>query len=59
MKIFVSGGSGFIGSHVSEELANAGHIVRRGFFETEPIPFVLDRKFDYFMGDLTDWMNPP
>jgi UDP-glucose 4-epimerase len=50
MKVLVTGGSGFIGSHVVDELVDAGHEVR--IFDVISSPWHDD--VDTFMGDLTD-----
>ena len=50
MKVLVTGGSGFIGSHVVDALVEAGHEPR--IFDVIPSPWHDD--VDTFIGDLTD-----
>jgi len=50
MKVFVAGGSGFVGSHVCEALHAAGHKVRKGHWMT--MPDFQDERFENYYGDL-------
>lgn len=52
MKILVTGGAGFLGSHVAEELVNHGHDVAI-LDRVEPAHELLDR-VGYFSADLLD-----
>lgn len=51
MNILVTGGSGFLGSHVADALSNAGHTVT--LFDIQPSPYL---RSDQTMetGDLMD-----
>lgn len=59
MKVFITGGAGFIGSHLCERFLNEGHEVvsfdnlvlgKKEFME----PFLKDPKFRFVEADLTD-----
>ena len=50
MKVFVCGGSGFIGSHVCDVLHARGHWVRKGCWST--MPNFQDKRFENYYGDL-------
>jgi UDP-glucose 4-epimerase len=52
MKVLVTGGSGFIGSHVVDALADAGHEPR--IFDVVSSPWHDSGEIDTFIGDLTD-----
>ncbi len=52
MRILVTGGSGFIGSHVVDKLIDAGHVVR--IFDMVPSPFHTEQGIDTYIGDLSD-----
>jgi UDP-glucose 4-epimerase len=52
MRILVTGGSGFIGSHVVERLLAAGH--RPRIFDVRPSPYPLDPRVEVALGDLLD-----
>lgn len=54
MYIIVTGGSGFLGSHVVEELVRRGHQV--GVFDINPLPkgFLAGAGVRYIHGDLAD-----
>ena len=52
MKVLVTGGSGFIGSHVVDALIHAGHEPR--IFDVISSPWHDPAEFDTFIGDLTD-----
>mgnify|MGYP001339627310 CR=1 FL=1 len=51
MKTLVLGGSGFLGSHVADQLTLAGHQVR--VFDREPSPW-LHQDQQMIVGDLLD-----
>jgi UDP-glucose 4-epimerase len=52
MKVLVTGGSGFIGSHVLDKLRLRGHEIRN--FDLIPSPHHADGEIDTVLGDLTD-----
>jgi UDP-glucose 4-epimerase len=52
MKVLVTGGSGFIGSHVVDALVDAGHEPR--IFDVISSPWHDSGEIDTFIGDLTD-----
>ncbi|MFL5982648.1 MAG: NAD-dependent epimerase/dehydratase family protein, partial [Gaiellaceae bacterium] len=52
MKVLVTGGAGFIGSHVVDALVDAGHEPR--IFDVVPSPWHEPGEIDTFIGDLTD-----
>ncbi|HMF87001.1 MAG TPA: NAD-dependent epimerase/dehydratase family protein, partial [Gemmatimonadaceae bacterium] len=54
MKIFITGGSGFLGSHVAEHFANAGHDVRLLLRPTSSRKFLTDFHYETAVGDVTD-----
>lgn len=59
MKILVTGGAGFIGSHIVDELIRQGHCVRI-FDNLEPqvhnrtIPYYLNKTAEFVKGDVRD-----
>jgi UDP-glucose 4-epimerase len=52
MRVMVTGGSGFIGSHVIDKLTDAGHQVR--LFDLAPSPYHSPEEIDFRAGDITD-----
>src|SRR3954470_23540123 len=52
MKVLVTGGAGFIGSHVVDSLVEAGHEPR--IFDVIESSWHDPAEFDTFIGDLTD-----
>jgi len=59
MKIFITGGSGFVGRHLSSLLLNKGHqVTATGTRSTQK--HIVDEKFHYISADTTrtgDWQN--
>ena len=51
MKIIVTGGSGFLGSHVADALTAAGHDVT--IFDMKPSPYIIEGQ-RMIVGDITD-----
>jgi UDP-glucose 4-epimerase len=51
MKVVVFGGSGFVGSHVADELTNRGHEVR--IYDLRPSPY-LQKGQEMVVGDILD-----
>ena len=51
MKTVVFGGSGFLGSHVADELTNRGHQVT--IFDLRPSPYISKQQ-SMVVGDITD-----
>jgi nucleoside-diphosphate-sugar epimerase len=54
MHALVTGGTGFIGSHLVDELLEQGYDVRILRRKTSPQPLVEDEKLSFVVGDLTD-----
>ena len=54
MKILVTGASGFLGSHVAEHFANAGHDVRLLLRRTSSRRFLTEFPYESAVGDVTD-----
>ena len=52
MRVLVTGGAGFIGSHVVDKLIAAGH--RPRIFDMVPSPYHAPGEVDTYIGDLTD-----
>lgn len=54
MQALVTGGTGFIGSHLVDELLEQGYDVRALRRTTSNITFLEDKKLSFVVGDLTD-----
>lgn len=61
MKILVTGGAGYIGSHTCVELLNAGYeiVIIDNFVNSKPstldkIKFITEKEFKFYEGDLRD-----
>jgi len=54
MKVLVTGASGFLGSHVAEQLASQGHEVRLLLRRTSNRRFLTAFSFEVATGDVTD-----
>ena len=61
MKILVTGGAGYIGSHTCVELLNAGYevVIIDNFVNSKPdaldkIKFITEKDFKFYEGDLAD-----
>ncbi|MGH2967030.1 MAG: NAD-dependent epimerase/dehydratase family protein, partial [Solirubrobacterales bacterium] len=52
MKVLVTGGAGFIGSHVVDKLLDAGHEPR--IFDLRPSPHHSPSAVEQTIGDVTD-----
>jgi UDP-glucose 4-epimerase len=52
MRVLITGGSGFIGSHVVDKLFDAGHHVR--LFDLSPSPYHSPEEVDFRAGSITD-----
>jgi UDP-glucose 4-epimerase len=52
VRVLVTGGSGFIGSHVVDKLIDAGHAVR--LFDLAPSPYRSPEEVDFRAGCITD-----
>src|SRR5436190_14341691 len=52
MRVLVTGGSGFIGSHVVDKLIDAGHSVR--LYDLAPSPYRSPEEVDFRAGDITN-----
>jgi UDP-glucose 4-epimerase len=52
MRVLVTGGSGFIGSHVVDKLMDAGHSVR--LYDLAPSPYRSPEEVDFRAGDITN-----
>src|SRR3990170_2612716 len=54
MKILLTGASGFLGSHIAEQLANEGHSVRLLLRRTSSRRFLTGFQFEEAAGDASD-----
>jgi UDP-glucose 4-epimerase len=52
MRVLITGGSGFIGSHVVDKLIERGHSVR--LYDLAPSPYRTPEEVDFRAGDVTD-----
>src|SRR3990172_12658709 len=59
MKILVTGASGFLGSHIAEQLANEGHDLRLLLRRTSSRRFLRGFHFEDAAGDVTDAESLP
>ena len=59
MKVLVTGASGFLGSHVAEQLAGHGHSVRLLFRRTSSRRFLSGVAYEEAAGDITDAATLP
>jgi nucleoside-diphosphate-sugar epimerase len=59
VKVLVTGASGFLGSHIAEQLANEGHAVRLLLRRTSSRRFLTGFEFEEATGDVTDPSSLP
>jgi hypothetical protein len=60
MKIFITGGLGFVGRHLSTALLEDGHHITAVGRSRKPATMIVDPAFDYLSADTTkpgDWQN--
>src|SRR5438093_2509030 len=59
MKVLITGASGFLGSHIAEQLAGQGHSVRLLLRRTSPRRFLSALAYEETAGDITDAASLP
>src|SRR5947208_16636847 len=59
MKVLITGASGFLGSHIAEQLAGQGHSVRLLLRRTSPRRLLSALAYEETAGDITDAATLP